>query len=1046
MKNIHLISITNNMQTMTMSKMIVLLSLLMLGTVNAFAQSFGRNKPQYEKFDFEVVKTPSFDIYHYLENDESLKDVVNWSEQWYHFHQSVLKDTIQGQNPMILYNNHPDFQQTNAIQGSISVGTGGVTEAFKNRVIFPFAMSNQQTHHVLGHELVHAFQYNMIINGDSTNIKNLSNLPLWMVEGLAEYLSIGRVDANTAMWMRDAVLKDDVPELKDLSKPKYFPYRYGHMFWAFVTGLKGDEIIKPYFVETAKYGIEVATRNNFSMSLENLSELWVSGLKKYYKEQLGERKEQPIGKVLVDQKNGGRMNISPQISPNGRYMIFLSEKNLFSTDIFLSDTRSGEIIRTVASATKDGHIDDYSFLESAAAWSPNSKEFAFVAVSKGDNILIIKDLEGKTIDEFKIDGVPAFSNPTWSPDRKSIVVSGTVDGQLDLYQVNLRNKKVTQLTDDKYAELMPTWSLDGSELTFATDQVSYEKGRKDGKWKHNIAILDMSNLTKRQLDFFSGANNLNPVYDNSGDILFLSDRDGYRNLYKYETNTSKVYRMTDLLTGISGITPYAPAISVTRSEKRDRVVYSHYWENGYKIYRANQEDFEAKEVDPQAMDMTPAILLQVNPKAPQIVTNNFEQIDITEKEIDSIQEIAYKPKFKLDFISGTTGVGVGTSNLFGSTTGAAGGVSAIFGDMLGNNQLFTSASLNGELTDAAGAFAYINRKNRIVWGASISHTPFRSGRFRPSRLDDLEVGNDNTIPVIRDEVDIVRVFEDRVGVFAQLPFSKNLRWEAGASYSFYYDRTDRISNIYQAVQVGEDFFRGQYIGQDREKIEDGNGFNTNFLTLNTALVGDNSYFGIASPVQGWRYNFGVSQYFGEFNLTNVNLDYRHYWRVQPFTFAAQIKHEGRYGKDADAFFPVYLGFPWNIRGFNDREIENILLQNKIDPNILAGSKGLVSKFEVRVPLTGPKQLALINSKFLLSEFALFTDVGVVWNTFDNFNRDRVSPGIGDQTLEAFSRPLMTAGASLRVNVFGALILEPYYAIPVLGETKGIFGLNILPGW
>lgn len=1022
------------------------LSLLILGSMTSYAQSFGRNKPQYEHFGFKVVKTPSFDIYHYLEDDNCLHDIVNWSEQWYQFHQTVLKDTIQGQNPMILYNNHPDFQQTNAIQGQISVGTGGVTEAFKNRVIFPYTMSNQQTHHVLGHELVHAFQYNMILKGDSTNIRNLSNLPLWMVEGLAEYLSIGRVDPNTAMWMRDAVLQDDVPELKDLNNPKYFPYRYGHMFWSFVTGLKGDEIIKPYFVETAKYGIEIATRKNFGMSLENLSSLWVSGLKKYYKEQLGDRKEQIIGKVLVDRKNGGRMNISPQISPNGRYMIFLSEKNLFSTDIFLADTRSGEIIRTVASATRDGHIDDYSFLESAAAWSPNSKEFAFVAVSKGDNILIIKDIEGKTIDEFKIEGVPAFSNPTWSPDKRSIVVSGTVDGQLDLYQVDLRSKKVTQLTNDKYAELMPTWSLDGGEIVFATDQLSYENGRTNGKFKHNIAILDAFNFSKRQLDIFSGANNLNPIYDNTGDILFLSDRDGYRNLYRYEVLTSRVYQMTDLLTGISGITPFAPAISVTRSEKRDRVVYSHYQKNGYTIYRADQEEFASEDVNLQAVDMTPAILLQVNPRAPQIVENNLERIEETEQQVLDVQEIDYKAKFKLDFISGTTGVGVGTSNLFGPATGAAGGVSAIFSDVLGNNQLFGSATLNGELTDAAGAFAYINRKGRITWGASISHSPFRSGRFRPSRLDDLDVGNDNTIQVIRDEVDIVRVFEDRVGVFAQLPFSQTLRLEAGASYSLYYDRVDRISNIYQAVPVGGDLLRGQFIGQDRERIEDGNSFNTNFLTLNTALVGDNSYFGIASPVQGWRYNFGVSQFLGGVNVTNVNLDYRHYWRAQPFTFAAQIKHEGRYGRDAQALFPVYLGFPWNVRGFNDREIENILLQNEIDPNILIGSKGLVSKFEIRVPFTGPKQLALINSKFLFTELALFGDIGVVWNTFDDFNRNLVSPGIGDTELQAFSRPLMTAGVSLRANVFGALIVEPYYAIPVMGNTRGVFGVNILPGW
>jgi outer membrane protein assembly factor BamA len=315
----------------------------------------------------------------------------------------------------------------------------------------------------------------------------------------------------------------------------------------------------------------------------------------------------------------------------------------------------------------------------------------------------------------------------------------------------------------------------------------------------------------------------------------------------------------------------------------------------------------------------------------------------------------------------------------------------------------------------------------------------------------LEVGENQTIPVIRDEYDIVRIFQDRVGVFAQLPFSTTMRWEAGASYFFYYDRIDRYSNIYQAIPVEQNgsvnFFRGNFIGQDRNKVEGEDGINnTNFFTLNTALVGDNSFFGIASPMQGWRYNFGATQYIGGFNLTNVNLDYRRYLRARPFTFAAQIMHEGRYGEDANQFFPIYLGFPWNVRGFNDRSIESLLQDNQIDPNILAGSKALIGKFEIRVPFTGPKQIAILPTNFLLSELALFTDAGMVWNSTNDFNRDRVSIGAGDNVLEAFSRPLITAGASLRINLFGALIVEPYYAFPILGETRGIFGLNLLPGW
>lgn len=196
----------------------------------ANAQYFGRNKPRYRDFNFRVLSTPHFNVHHYLKNEVAAQRIARMADQWYHYHSQVIGDSLKYQNPIILYNNHPEFQQTNAISGSIGVGTGGVTEAFKNRVVMPMTFSNQSNWQVLGHELVHAFQFYTILNGDSTNLQSLGNLPLWMVEGMAEYMSLGRVDPFTSMWMRDAVIQNDVPSLMNMDDPNYFPYRYGQAF------------------------------------------------------------------------------------------------------------------------------------------------------------------------------------------------------------------------------------------------------------------------------------------------------------------------------------------------------------------------------------------------------------------------------------------------------------------------------------------------------------------------------------------------------------------------------------------------------------------------------------------------------------------------------------------------------------------------------------------------------------------------------------------------------------------------------------------------
>src|SRR5205807_5289825 len=63
------------------------------------------------------------------------------------------------------------------------------------------------------------------------------------IEGMAEFLSLGPVDAHTAMWLRDALERNAFPAIKDLDDPKYFPYRYGQAFWAFLAGHYGDQVV-----------------------------------------------------------------------------------------------------------------------------------------------------------------------------------------------------------------------------------------------------------------------------------------------------------------------------------------------------------------------------------------------------------------------------------------------------------------------------------------------------------------------------------------------------------------------------------------------------------------------------------------------------------------------------------------------------------------------------------------------------------------------------------------------------------------------------------
>ncbi|NIT56589.1 MAG: peptidase S9, partial [Aliifodinibius sp.] len=221
--------------------------------------------------------------------------------------------------PIIIYANHADFQQTNVISGLISQGTGGVTEGLKNRIVLPLTGIYKTSNHVLGHELVHAFQFD-IMNRQSKKGQPFSSprLPLWFVEGMAEYYSIGQEDPLTAMWLRDAVLHEDIPTIKDVgSDPKYFPYRWGYAIWIYIGDKWGDKIISSIFREVLWKGWNKGFERIIGMKPDSLSKEWNAHIKETYQPQISGRTEpQDIGRQLFEDDLG--FNLAPAISPDGK--------------------------------------------------------------------------------------------------------------------------------------------------------------------------------------------------------------------------------------------------------------------------------------------------------------------------------------------------------------------------------------------------------------------------------------------------------------------------------------------------------------------------------------------------------------------------------------------------------------------------------------------------------------------------------------------------------------------------------------------------------
>ena len=749
-------------------------------------------------------------------------------------------------------------------------------------------------------------------------------------------------------------------------------------------------------------------------------------------------------------------------------MLFLCLKRIcFSTDLFLADAKTGKIIRKLSSQIKDGHIDAFNFLESTGTWSANSKKFAFVSFSKGRNNLVIKDIEkGKTLENIVIKEVPAISNPAWSKDGKEIFFSGLVEGQTDIYAYNLKRKKTRKITDNKYSEIHANFSADGKKLVFSTDANSIISEKKNGRYSFDLAILDLESNDFKMLNVFPGANNLNPSFDHEGNILFISDKDGFRNMYKYNVETKQVLQMTDLLTGVSGITHFSPAIAV--STKRDRILYTHFSKNTYSIYQGKAEDFLNKSIDSVSTSFGAALLPVVGKNKTNIVNANIwemDQIQLAEGEsieeanetyVNSFKRRKYKSKIGLDHIGAGGGVAVGTNN-YGNNVAAQGAIDLLFSDMLGNNQIFSSLALNGEIFDLGGQVAWLNRKNKIAYGVGFSHLPSLTGYQAWDRTT-LEFDDVGSVLVDRRSLNLLRIFNQNLSVLAHFPLSPNFRFEAGLSGGHQGFRYDLVEQYYVAGSA-------QYLGEERTRVDVPDtlafnqyytlvkGFNAGF---NVGIVGDNSFFGVTSPLNGYRYRLSFEKSVGTSDYHSIIADYRHYKWVKPFSFAFRALSYSRFETgDISTSYPLYIGQMGFVRGYD------FIFSGGFDDRFgyeldqLIGSKVAMTSLEIRLPFTGPRGLSLIPTNAFFSDLAIFLDGGVAFDEFDHVFGDQgesvvVTKFINGQQVQTteFRKPpfVMSAGIAMRINLFGALILEPYYAWPLKKGGTPSFGMNFIPGW
>lgn len=1012
--------------------------LLGAGLSSAQAQHFGRNKVVYDDFDFERIQTEHFHVYYYPPMAPAAQDAARMAERWYARLSQVFQHEFTERKPIILYADDTDFQQTNVIGGFIGEGTGGVTEGGRQRLIMPLTGSYAETNRILGHEIVHVFQYDLWKQNPRSF--RLGALPLWLIEGTAEYLSSGRQDPNTAMWMREAVRTEDIPTTRQLTREqyKYFPYRYGQALMAYIGGNWGDQTLGILYRQAGYNGLDKAIQEVLGISAKELSASWAEALRSTYGPQMNARTppSETGQQVLSRETTGGRMNFSPAISPDGRYVAFFSERGLFSVDLYVANAETGEVIRQLTKTGTSAHFDAVRFISSAGSWSPDGRRLAFVTFRKGNNQLAILNARtGRIEQRIRVDEVGALNNPDWGPDGQRIAFSGNEGGITNLYVLDLENGSVRQLTNDRHAALQPAWSPDGTRLAYVTDRGSATDFSRLTFGEMQIGVLDLEGGSPRVLPLFEEARHINPQFSPDGQSLyFIADPDGHSDIYRYRLDGEQLSRLTRLATGVSGITSLSPALSVARQV--DRLVYSVYESNGYSVHGLSLKGLEGEPVTRALGGGRARVQLPPSERDQPGLVESYLADPSGLPDEERLESTPYRPRLQLDYIGVQGGLGVGISSGYDRfDTQVGGGIQFLWNDMMGNHTLGAVVQANGSAKDIGGGAAYFNRSGRLQWGGSVSHTPVQTGAWQVTR-EPIQIG-DQVVSSTRIDQILQRTFIDQISANAAYPLNQNQRVEGSLgftrlTYDFQVETTRLVGN--------------QIIDRDRTRSGLNSPPGLDLGDANVAFVGDYSLSGFTSPIQGRRYRLETATQFGDLTYQTVLGDYREYVFLNPVTLAFRGLHFGRYGGDAEdpRLTPLFLGNGQLVRGysfftFDPSECGATTTQCPVF-NRLVGSRIATSSLEVRVPLLGSRQLGLLNFPYLPTELVAFVDGGTAW-TSENPVHFKLTRDSSDRI------PVFSAGVSARVNVLGFAIVELMGVFPFQRPDQGWhFDFQFSPGW
>ncbi len=518
-----------------MQKFLIIILLVIsnkLFSQNSFYNEIGKNRIQFESFNWDVSYTNNFEIYY---NSNSLY-IAEIASKHLESNFTSLTNNV-GHQPfqktkIFIYDSERDLEQSNI----------GINETDKflssnlnlnNRTILKVAFDDNISRFkenldyefckVLIGDLMHG---NMSFAKRFGKVSFIS-IPKWFSEGAARFLAYGW-DIEMDNIIRDYFLTNNKKSINKITENK--AGFIGQSIWNYISITYGKNTISNIINLTKLLrNPEKAIASSLGINFNSLINNWSD----FYNTNINEEFNRTTIKSTLESTGKYDNIIDLKVDPENEYILFSSiKKNYKKLILFNKNSKKVKVI----DKSKDNKFKESYFLK----WK-DSENISYIKIIKGKYFLISQNIihnkkSYKSLEKFdKIYGYSFNSN------QNLIVLSGTISNQNDIYLLGANSDNIKKITDDMYHDIFPAFFKNSTSIVFSSNRMKTDLNKSgtinENSKYYNLYTYNLDTTTNNLYKLTNDESiNIKVQTTSNRDLVFLSDRKGIFNLYNLNIN------------------------------------------------------------------------------------------------------------------------------------------------------------------------------------------------------------------------------------------------------------------------------------------------------------------------------------------------------------------------------------------------------------------------------------------------------------------------------------------------------------------------------